>query len=120
MTVWRPVPSNLKYIVSDDGRVRHNQSARELKPAETHRGYLAVTLSGEAWPRRVHRIVAEAFIPNPNDYPYVGHINHDKQDNRVENLEWCTQKMNLDRSAADGRMPNRLSEAVTRIPAGVT
>ena len=43
----------------------------------------------------IHRLVAQAFIPNPNNYPIINHINEDKTDNRVDNLEWCTQQYNL-------------------------
>lgn len=67
-----------------------------LKPKRAHDGYLFVHLSkdGHAQPLRIHRLVAEAFIPNPNRLPTVNHKNEDKSDNRVENLEWCTPAYN--------------------------
>lgn len=59
-------------------------------------GYLRVCLSknGRSYVKAVHRLVAEAFIPNPYGLPVVNHINEDKKDNRVENLEWCTVQYN--------------------------
>lgn len=67
-----------------------------LKPKRSQTGYLFVHLSknGHAHPQRIHRMVAEAFIPNPDRLPTVNHNNEDKTDNRVENLEWCTQAYN--------------------------
>ena len=63
-----------------------------LKPKRAQNGYLFVNLSkeGHAHPHRIHRMVAEAFIPNPDGLPEVNHKNEDKTDNRVENLEWCS------------------------------
>lgn len=59
--------------------------------------YQMVTLraNGKSVIRSVHRIVAETFIPNPDNLPQVNHINEIKTDNRAENLEWCTQSYNL-------------------------
>lgn len=56
----------------------------------------------------VHRIVAEAFVPNPNGYSIVNHINENKSDNRAENLEWCTQQYNLTYGGARDRWKARV------------
>lgn len=60
-------------------------------------GYLRITLckNGKIKHFFIHRLVAEAFLDNPDNLPQVNHINEDKTDNRVENLEWCTQEYNL-------------------------
>lgn len=55
---------------------------------------------------RIHRLVASAFIENPKGLPNVNHIDHDRKNNRVENLEWCTQQGNLAHARAHGRMPD--------------
>lgn len=76
-------------------------------------GYKAYRLqrNGERFNLQGHRIVAQAFIPNPNNYPFINHLFGDRQDNRAWMLEWCTPKMNqqhswavLGRKAAKGML----------------
>lgn len=94
---WREVPGyEGLYEVSDLGRIRRN--GKLLKPDNHNtRGYLQVALSKNGTVRRVyiHRLVASAFINNPNNYPQINHRDEDKTNNAVSNLEWCDSKYNI-------------------------
>ena len=84
------------YQVSNWGKIR-NKYDKILIDKRTRFGYLRIRLSknGKSKQYFVHRLVAEAFIPNPNNYEQVNHKNELKYDNRVENLEWCDRKYNI-------------------------
>lgn len=95
---WRDVPGYEGfYQVSNQGQVRRTKSGRLLKPHNSGNGYLQAMLSKDN--RRnyqlIHRLVALAFIPNPEGKPQVNHKNGVKSDNSVHNLEWCTMSENL-------------------------
>ena len=81
------------YFITEEGQVWSNYSNKFLHPTSNSRGYLTVTLTGHKT-RTIHRLVAEAFIPNPNNLPYVNHKDENKTNNSVTNLEWCTAQYN--------------------------
>ena len=85
------------YAIDTDGRVYSYKSKRYLKGGALIYGHKTVLLSknGKAEMRLVHRLVAQAFIPNPNGLAVVHHIDGNPQNNSVTNLQWCTQKENV-------------------------
>lgn len=108
---WRFIPNtdNL-YMISNLGRVKSVDSVRPFKKGfKTYKGrirrqfpnwqgYLACFVTNRKMERisvRVHKVVCDVFIPNPNNYPCVNHKDEDKQNNRVDNLEHCTYAYNL-------------------------
>ncbi|MDY6419359.1 MAG: HNH endonuclease [Succinivibrio dextrinosolvens] len=101
------------YQISDDGRVWSKKSNKWLKPIDVN-GYKKASLykNGKLCQRLIHRLVAEAFIPNPNNYEEINHINEDKSDNRVENLEWCTSSYNINYGTRVERQVNSISKKV--------
>ena len=85
---WRDIPGKVKHQVSNLGNVRNKRTGKVLSQSPNYAGYI-VCRAG-----RVHRLIALAFIPNPENKPEVGHKNAIRNDNRIENLYWCTHKEN--------------------------
>ena len=85
------------YFIYEDGRIFSTKSDKFLKHNISSCGYPSVELfNNEGSARKtIHRLVAEAFIPNPNNYPQINHIDENKLNPSVENLEWCTAKYNM-------------------------
>lgn len=98
MEEWKTIENYPDYMVSSIGRVKSFKNGKEklLKTSADKDGYLSVTLckKGKVKRFRVHRLVAQAFIPNLNNLPIINHKNQIVNDNRVENLEWCTVEYN--------------------------
>jgi hypothetical protein len=100
--LWKPVAGfEGLYEVSNMGKVMSLKSNILLAPSISNYGYLQVVLSKhwtETYNKFVHRLVAEAFVPNPNKLPQVHHKDEKKQNNIYTNLEWCTALYNVQQS----------------------
>jgi hypothetical protein len=86
------------YFITEDGRVYSNISnkLKLMKPQKTYRGYYYIDLRIEKnkLRRYIHRLVAETYIDNPNNLPQVNHIDENKTNNNLDNLEWCSNHHN--------------------------
>ena len=99
------------YAITDNGEVWSYRNKKFLKKKENPNGYYYAELwrnnKGKGF--RVNRLVAEAFIPNPNNYPCVNHKDENKLNNKVSNLEWCTYKYNNNYGTCTERMRKTLT-----------
>lgn len=110
---WRPIDGFEGFEVSNTGKLssldriiiqndrtgnlyRRKIKGHNIPLQKDHGGYLfaCISLNNKSYNLKVHRLVAKAFIPNPNNYPEVNHIDGDKTNNCVENLEWCSPSQN--------------------------
>ena len=108
------------YQISNLGRAKRfykNKSEKILKPIKGHLGYMFYSFCKETKNKtyRIHRLVALHFIPNPNNYPEVNHIDGDKENYSIENLEWCTRSQNMKHGHTLGLIFIDRANAATRI-----
>lgn len=109
---WAAITGAPGYEVSRSGSIRNAKSGIELTQRITlGYAYVAIQVGGKSVKKRVHRLVAEAFIPNPEGKDEVNHIDGNKLNNSVENLEWCTTSENLIHSYKTGLRNINTSEA---------
>ena len=80
------------YIVCSDGKI-FSPRGRQLSKNTKQSGYIRVCINGK--PRLLHRLIAEAFTPNPDNKPELNHIDGNKHNNDISNLEWCTHHENM-------------------------
>ena len=108
------------YEINEMGILRNVKSKKIIKGYTERNGYVRVKIEnkclGGIIRTTLHRLVAEAFLPNPHNLPEVNHINSVRNDNRVENLEWCTHSENMKHSYNKGlTMPPNQSKKILLI-----
>ena len=107
-----------KYVVLSNGEVWNmrfrgkNGNIKKVKQRKDSDGYLNCRINGKTV--LAHRLMAECFIPNPLNFPCINHINEIKDDNRVENLEWCDCKYNNNYGTHNERMAKALTKALSK------
>lgn len=135
--IWKPIPNwEGLYEISTFGNVRSIDKkvgmrwrgkittkfvkGRLLTPQYDKDGYKVIhlrdTFNGKNRLLKMHRLVAETFIPNPNGHPQIDHINGKRDDNRVDNLRWCTNKQNINFPIAMENRRNAVRESYNKIP----
>jgi len=90
--IFLPILGFENYCVSNFGNVKNVKTGRLLKPQKNRYSTIGLNKNNKRVTCSIHRLVANAFIPNPNNYLTVNHINKNTHDNKINNLEWCTQK----------------------------
>ena len=105
------------YEVSNLGKVRNMKTGKILKPILRRDGYLVLCLYGHNKQKHLllHRIIATAFVDNPDEKPCVNHIDENKTNNDLSNLEWCTAKENLVHGTRMKRIAEKLSQKVIQL-----
>ena len=93
---WKKIDGFENYSISSEGNVRNDNTMRILKPSHNNKGYLMINLwknNKGNW-KLIHRLLAIAFIPNPEGKPQINHIDGNPKNNSIDNLEWCTGSEN--------------------------
>ena len=95
---WKKIEEFPTYSISENGDIKNDKTGKLKKTHHDKYGYVCCRLYNNYRNRelKVHRLIAKAFIENPENKPYINHINGIKDDNRIENLEWCTAQENND------------------------
>ena len=110
---WKDIFNDGRYFISNYGR-RKNSKNYIIKTQDDKDGYqiFSFYVNGKRIDKKIHRLVAEAFIPNPNNYPFINHKDENKANNYVDNLEWCTKTYNTNYGHAREKQRKNLCKPV--------
>lgn len=94
--IWKAIKENEKYEISNLGKIRNKKTGRILKTSINNKGYERVIIYINKKPKcyYIHKIVANVFLENPNNFKEINHKDENKLNNCVNNLEWCSSKYN--------------------------
>lgn len=106
--IWKDIPGyEGLYQVSNFGKVRNSHKLILKYWKSWGYNYISLCKNNKSKKYRTHRLIAKAFIPNPKKYPYVNHIDGNKSNNNVTNLEWCTSQQNTIHAYKTGLMKTK-------------
>ena len=105
---WKEIKNCSGYKISTLGNVIGPRGRKiKIQKYKGHGGYYFFRMPHKKFTKTIHRLVADHFIDNPNNYPEVNHINGIKSDNALNNLEWCTRKQNMQHAHSTGLKSNK-------------
>lgn len=107
MEEWKQIEDTY-FSISNLGMIKNNKTGSILKAQHNRKGYkiVRVTINNKKRTFRIHRLVALNYINNPNNKPQVNHIDGNKDNNRYDNLEWCTNQENVNHAVKNGLWKN--------------
>ena len=114
MNMWKEIKDFPNYSVSDSGEVKNNKTRKILKKALNQDGYEIVQLwnNGKGTMKRIHRLVLEAFKPIENANYEVNHLDRDRTNNNLNNLEWCSTQQNIEYRDKEDNPKRRTTQKV--------
>lgn len=115
---WKKIDRYPRYSISDTGLLRNDKTGKILKPGKDSNGYLSFIFHGKH--KLIHRLVAEAFIPNPLNLPEIHHKDHNRTNNVVSNLEWVTRKENATHRCEENRKASHGKVSVICVETNIT
>ncbi len=117
--MFKPIPDYPDYAINEQGEImsyKHTSKGRLMRGSTNPKGYISVALYKHKQPPtmiRINRLVAQVFIPNPDNLPEVNHIDKNKTNNQVSNLEWCNRQYNSEYSLSKYYLVEHISSGDT-------